>query len=123
MIDDAKATTLVLGEVLIDLFSGPVDRSAWGMRLFPFEGVPGGAPCNVAANLAARGVPVSLITSFADDPLGYELKEMLAAAASIFPTVAPILIPVSRRDGDLAAQWRARVSPLSPRQLSGKAHS
>lgn len=77
MIDNVKATTLVFGEVLIDLFSGPVDRRTRGLRYFPFEGLPGGAPCNVAAQLAARNRPVSLLTSFADDPLGNELKEML----------------------------------------------
>jgi len=75
---DVKASTLVLGEVLIDFFSGPADRSVPGARVFPFEGVPGGAPANVAAHLAVRGLPVSLITGFADDPLGEELKQMLA---------------------------------------------
>ena len=52
MIDSVKASTLVFGEVLIDLFSGPVDRRTRGLRHFPFEGLPGGASCNVAAQLA-----------------------------------------------------------------------
>lgn len=100
-------TTLILGEVLIDLFSGPVDRATRGMRSFPFEGVPGGAPCNVAVNLAVRGLPVSLVTGFADDPLGRELREMLKergidlAHAPVFPqSRTPTATVISLPGGD-----------------------
>lgn len=69
---------LIFGEVLVDLFASAPERPQTGVRRFPFLGVPGGAPCNVAAFLAHLGVPVSFMASFADDPTGEALRQMLA---------------------------------------------
>ncbi len=74
---ERSSMTIVYGEVVVDLFSGPPERPAEGARLFHFRGVPGGAPCNVAVQLAHAGEQVALIASFADDPIGSELKGML----------------------------------------------
>lgn len=69
---------VVFGEVLIDLFAEPASQRSPGTRAFRLEGVPGGAPCNVAAHLAHQGVPVAFATAFADDHFGAELRALLA---------------------------------------------
>lgn len=69
---------VVLGEALIDMYSGVAGKSTDDSRLFRYEGVMGGAPCNVAVHLASLHLPVSLIASFADDPAGDELQRILS---------------------------------------------
>lgn len=72
---------MVYGEVLVDLFAEPPAQRGRGIWTFPFRGVPGGAPCNVAAHLAHLGAEVSLIADFADDPMGDALRSMLEERA------------------------------------------
>lgn len=68
---------IVLGETLFDFYFESVKEFTPGQRHVVLHGAPGGAPANVAANLASMGKPVSLISSFSDDALGATLKEML----------------------------------------------
>ncbi len=72
-----REKVVVLGEVLIDVFAEPASKPRPGDRRFGLVGVPGGAPCNVAAHLAAANVPVSLVTAFADDAFGPALQSLL----------------------------------------------
>lgn len=72
-----REKVVVFGEVLIDLFAEPANKPRPGDRRFGFVGVPGGAPCNVAAHLAAARVPVALVTAFADDAFGPALQSLL----------------------------------------------
>lgn len=67
---------LIFGEVLLDLFVTKSLNSE-GFAIFDCKGLPGGAPCNVAANLAKCGSNVELITAFGDDLIGKELYRML----------------------------------------------
>jgi len=76
LMTDSHRPCVVLGEVLCDLF--PATRSGRievGEPLFPQSG---GAPANVAIQLARLGVPVSLITAVGDDPLGELVASSLA---------------------------------------------
>lgn len=68
---------VVFGEVLIDLFAEPTSKPSLGNRHFALSGVPGGAPCNVAAHLASAKAPVSFVTGFADDAFGPALRALL----------------------------------------------
>lgn len=52
---------LVIGEALIDVVMRPGATP---------EAVPGGSPANVAVGLARLDIPVTLATSFGDDPYG-----------------------------------------------------
>ncbi len=72
-----NGTILIMGETLVDFFFASVSHTEAGHKHFHFMGAPGGAPSNVAANLADMGLPVSVITSFSDDELGSELKQVL----------------------------------------------
>jgi fructokinase len=67
---------LVLGEALVDLF-GPRAGVAIedASHLVPH---PGGAPSNVAFQLAKHGVSVALVTAIGDDPLGARVARALA---------------------------------------------
>lgn len=73
----AHEKVVVLGEVLIDFFAEAESKPGLGQRRFGLTGVPGGAPCNVAAHLAAAKVPVSFVTAFADDAFGPALRSLL----------------------------------------------
>jgi fructokinase len=68
---------VVLGETLFDFYFDSIKEFTPGQRHVVLHGAPGGAPANVAANLASMGKPVSLISSFSDDVLGATLKDML----------------------------------------------
>lgn len=93
--------TVVFGEVLIDLFS----RSGGAVRhdepAFQFDGMPGGAPANVAMHLAEYGQAVRFVTGFADDPAGGRLREMFirrgvdVSFASTYPQSRTPLASVS----------------------------
>lgn len=84
-----KSKILVFGEVLIDLFmsySSTTER----LPMFDCVGLPGGAPCNVAANLVKCGSTVEFASAFGDDLAGKELRKMLLDRGigleySIFP--------------------------------------
>jgi len=64
-------TVLVVGESLVDVVTSPdgsvVER-------------PGGSPLNVAVGLGRLGLPVRLVTAFADDTHGLLLRQHLAAS-------------------------------------------
>jgi sugar/nucleoside kinase (ribokinase family) len=97
---------VVFGEVLCDLFAPragqPLQQAA---ALIPHLG---GAPANVAVQLARLQVPVALLTAVGSDPLGLRLLDELGvegvdtpskwtatanAASSAFAKTAPTLRP------------------------------
>jgi fructokinase len=105
----AKNRTLIFGEVLVDLFLDTPAKPREGSRLFSCQGVPGGAPCNVAAHLAYLGLPVSFISGFADDPIGAELRQMLIERqidltySKVHPqSSSPLAMVFIKPDGDRA---------------------
>ncbi len=73
-----EKSILVFGETLVDLFSNGMAACGDDNGYFQFAGAPGGAPANVAANLAHMGLPVYLISNFSDDPLGSRFRRILA---------------------------------------------
>ncbi|HHV55758.1 MAG TPA: carbohydrate kinase [Firmicutes bacterium] len=110
---------LVFGEVLIDLFATETEMPRLGVPRFHLEGVPGGAPCNVAANLARLGLPVSLITGLADDPPGLQLRAMLVErgidlsySVSLPDSSTALATVVSRPDGERSFRLYLRGSIL-----------
>jgi fructokinase len=110
---------LIFGEVLIDLFATQTEVPHPGVRHFHFEGAPGGAPCNVAANLARLGLPVSLITGLADDPPGIKLREMLGERgidlgySVTYPdSSTPLATVATRPDGERSFRLYLRGSIL-----------
>lgn len=68
---------VVLGEILCDLLGPkpgvPLEQSA------SLEPQIGGAPANVAVQLARLGCPVELVSAVGDDPLGHRVLRLLAA--------------------------------------------
>lgn len=73
----AKAPVVVVGELLCDLLPpAPGITLAEAPHLIP---CPGGAPANVAVQIARLGGAVQLVTAIGDDPLGARVLERLAA--------------------------------------------
>ena len=66
----AQGRVVVFGEVLCDLFAPTSGLIAQAAHLVPRLG---GAPANVAVQLARLGVPTSLITATGADPFGVRL--------------------------------------------------
>src|SRR5690625_2967881 len=84
-----RTKILVFGEVLIDMFMS-YSSTTEGLPMFDCVGLPGGAPCNVAANLVKCGSSVEFVSAFGDDLAGKELRKMLSQRGigldhSIFP--------------------------------------
>jgi fructokinase len=68
---------VVFGEVLCDLFAHRIgERLSETPAFVPLQG---GAPANVAVQLARLGVPTTLVTAVGNDPLGERLTASLAA--------------------------------------------
>lgn len=70
----AGGSVVVFGEVLCDLFGSSVGPLAEATHLLPRLG---GAPANVAVQLARLGVPTTLITAVGVDPFGTRLRAEL----------------------------------------------
>ncbi|NLJ80695.1 MAG: carbohydrate kinase [Firmicutes bacterium] len=68
---------VILGETLFDFYFDSVRELIPGQKQIVLHGSPGGAPANVAANLAGMNKRVSLISAFSDDLLGASLRKML----------------------------------------------
>ncbi|MBM4281744.1 MAG: carbohydrate kinase [Deltaproteobacteria bacterium] len=66
---------VVFGEVLCDLFAHRVAEPL--SRTAAFVPLQGGAPANVAVQLARLGVPTTLVTAVGADPLGARLRASL----------------------------------------------
>ncbi len=69
-----RGRVVVFGEVLCDLFAPTSGLIAEADHLVPRLG---GAPANVAVQLARLGVPTSLITATGADPFGVRLRQEL----------------------------------------------
>lgn len=95
---------VILGEILVDMYLDSVATST--DRKFTFVGTPGGAPANVAANLASMGIPSSFITSFSDDPLGRYVMSVLEergidmSLSSIHESKTPLAMVLSSPEGE-----------------------
>ncbi len=96
---------LVFGEVLIDLFMRNSSNTK-GFPVYDCIGLPGGAPCNVAANLVKCGSQVEFVTAFGDDLVGKELYQMLddrgvGLGSCVFPkqSLTPIATVYSQKNG------------------------
>ena len=96
---------LVFGEVLIDLFMNN-SSDIKGSPIFKGVGLPGGAPCNVAANLVKCGSSVEFVSAFGDDLVGEELYQMLKERGvgleyCLFPkdSSTPMVAVYSDKDG------------------------
>ena len=61
---------IAIGELLIDMFSA-------GSGPLAFDGAAGGAPCNVAAQVAKLGDRTAVICKVGDDYFGHYLKDYL----------------------------------------------
>jgi fructokinase len=73
----ARRGVVVFGEVLCDLFAHRVGEPlSTTAALVP---VQGGAPANVAVQLARLGVTTTLVTAVGADPLGERVRHSLAA--------------------------------------------
>ncbi|MCX4751296.1 PfkB family carbohydrate kinase [Kitasatospora sp. NBC_01287] len=68
---DRAPSTLVIGEALTDILTGPDGRRC---------AVPGGSPANVALGLARLGHPVRLATRIGGDGHGRELRRRLGGS-------------------------------------------
>ena len=64
---------IAIGELLADMFSA-------GGGPLSFDGAPGGAPCNVAAQAAQLNERVSVIAKVGDDYFGHYLRDYLGTA-------------------------------------------
>ncbi len=84
---------VVFGEALFDVYASRVhapeevvagpraggeSRGEGTGRGLSLQAFPGGAPCNVAAWLAALGIPVSLVAGFSDDLLAGVLRREMS---------------------------------------------
>ncbi|MCR2827614.1 carbohydrate kinase family protein [Microbacterium sp. zg.Y909] len=89
---------VVIGEALVDIVHTPTGtRSS-----------PGGSPANVALALARRGLPVRLITQFADDEQGRVVRGWLDASGvsvQVAGSPARTSTAVARLGGDGAATY------------------
>jgi fructokinase len=74
---NARRGVVVFGEVLCDLFAHRVGEPL--STTSAFVPVQGGAPANVAVQLARLGIPTALITAVGSDPLGERVRRSLAA--------------------------------------------
>jgi len=89
-----RAGVLVFGEVLCDLFAAaPGIPLATAEHLVPHLG---GAPANVAVQLARLGVPTRLLTATGNDPFGARLKQTLAAEGV---DTSAMILKADRRTG------------------------
>jgi fructokinase len=90
-------SVLVVGECLVDVVERP-DGSV--------VEAAGGSPANVAVGLGRLGVPVSLVTSYGDDPRGRLLQDHLLAS-KVVPQVhlAPTSVARARLDQTGAATY------------------
>ena len=85
---------VVFGEVLCDLFAPRAGVSlADAAVLVPHLG---GAPANVAVQLARLGVPVSLISAVGPDPFGERLRRILVAEGV---NISGVMFKPGRRTG------------------------
>ena len=91
------AAVVVFGEVLCDLFAERAGQSiADAERLCP---QPGGAPANVAVQLARLGVDVSLVSAVGADPFGTMLRRQLQEEG--VDTRALLVLPTRRTGATL----------------------
>lgn len=67
---DARTRVTVVGEALVDLL--------WRRGAQEARAVPGGSPANVAVGLHRLGRPVTLVTTWGDDPPGELVRDHLA---------------------------------------------
>ncbi|MCC7072642.1 MAG: carbohydrate kinase [Deltaproteobacteria bacterium] len=110
----ARAHVVVLGEVLIDLFPPkPGVPLAEAAALVPMLG---GAPANVAVQLARLGVPVRLISAVGADAFGARALRLLRAEGV---DVNAVRTRADRRTGltlvELAGDGERRFTPFRER--------
>ncbi|WP_370097624.1 carbohydrate kinase [Streptacidiphilus sp. MAP12-20] len=90
--------TLVVGEALTDILSGP------GVRR---HAVPGGSPANVALGLARLGHPVQLATRVGRDGFGRRLREHLGESGVALTAGSVVDAATSTATASIAADGSA----------------
>lgn len=115
----SETPTLVIGEALTDILSGPD-----GSRRCR----PGGSPANVALGLARLGHPVLLATRIGRDPFGQVLQTHLGRSGVVLTDGSVSDVPTStataRLDAAGAADYTFDISwELSPTALEESARA
>jgi fructokinase len=77
---------VVAGEALVDVIA-----DASGTLL----AMPGGAPFNVAANVARLGVPCTFLGRISEDPFGVRLRAELESAGVTLAAAEPVSVPTT----------------------------
>ncbi len=112
----SEPSTLVIGEALTDLLTGPDGRST---------AVPGGSPANVALGLARLGHPVRLATRVGGDVYGLALRRHLGGSGvrltdgSVVDAATSTATAVLDADG--AASYRFDITWSLPPEASDPA--
>ncbi|NEA52762.1 carbohydrate kinase [Streptomyces sp. SID13666] len=109
----SETPTLVIGEALTDILTGPD-----GSRRCR----PGGSPANVALGLARLGHPVLLATRIGRDPFGQVLRTHLGRSGVVLTDGSVLDVPTStataRLDAAGAAEYTFDISwELPPKAL------
>jgi fructokinase len=106
----ARRGVVVFGEVLCDLFAHRVAEPL--STTAAFVPLQGGAPANVAVQLARLGVPTTLVTAVGADPLGVRVRDSLAREG--VDTRSVLVLP-GRRTGVTLVE----VEPSGERRFFG----
>ena len=93
-----EPATLVVGEALTDILSGPGTHR---------RAVPGGSPANVALGLARLGHPVRLATRVGRDAHGRRLREHLGGSGAVLTDGSVVDAATSTATASIAADGSA----------------